>query len=175
MWCNTCDLDAAPSRCFEAAVPAMRCRTCRSQGLPLEILVRLSTRALQSASNAGEQLWHSAVGSVEYKTYIGQVAREVPDIPTDLVASSALLRTHIVIGNGRNTVSRVLFWRRELTELHWVLGQIRWVLRKTRWVRVCTQLVRLRGTHWARCLKPYSPKPYSARFWHYRGVDCSRS
>ena len=35
------------------------------------------------------------------------------------------------LGNGRNTVSRVLMRRRELTEPHWVLGQTWWVLRKT--------------------------------------------
>ena len=45
------------------------------------------------------------------------------------------------IGNGRNTVSRVLFRRRELTEPHWVPGQTRWVLRKTRWVRLFTQIL----------------------------------
>ena len=45
------------------------------------------------------------------------------------------------IGNGRNTVSRVQFQRRELTEPHWVLGQTRWVLRKTRWVRFATQII----------------------------------
>ena len=39
------------------------------------------------------------------------------------------------IGNGRNTVSRVLFRRRKLTEPHWVLGQTRWVLRGTHWAR----------------------------------------
>ena len=46
-----------------------------------------------------------------------------------------------ILGNGRNTVSRVLFRRRELTEPHWVLGQTRWVLRKTRWVRFFTQII----------------------------------
>ena len=80
--------------------------------------------------------------------------------------------------NGRNTVSRVLFRRRELTEPHRVLGQTRWVLQKTRWARFGTQIigweeltefspqksVRANKTHWARCLKPYSVKPYSARF-----------
>ena len=45
------------------------------------------------------------------------------------------------LGNGRNTVSRVLFRRRELTEPHWVLRQTRWVLRKTRWVRFGTQII----------------------------------
>ena len=45
------------------------------------------------------------------------------------------------IGNGRNTVSRVLFRRKELTEPHWVLRQTRWVLRKTRWVRFGTQII----------------------------------
>ena len=45
------------------------------------------------------------------------------------------------VGNGRNTVSRVLFRRRELTEPHWVLGQTRWVLQKTRWVRSGTQII----------------------------------
>ena len=45
------------------------------------------------------------------------------------------------IGNGRNTVSRVLFQRKELTEPHWVLRQTRWVLRKTRWVRFRTQII----------------------------------
>ena len=38
------------------------------------------------------------------------------------------------LGNGRNTVSRVLFRRREITEPHWVLGQ-------TRWVRFGTQII----------------------------------
>ena len=85
---------------------------------------------------------------------------------------------HTFLGNGRNTVSRVLFRRRELTEPHWVLGQTRWVLRKTRWVRVYTQIIGWKEltelaprnsvspekTHWVRCLKPCSPKPYSARF-----------
>ena len=43
------------------------------------------------------------------------------------------------IGNGWNTVSRVLFRRRELTP-YWVLGQTRRVLR-TRWVHVYTQII----------------------------------
>ena len=51
------------------------------------------------------------------------------------------MRGETLLGNGRNTVSRVLFRRRELTEPHWVLGQTRWVLRKTHWVRVCTQII----------------------------------
>ena len=46
-----------------------------------------------------------------------------------------------VLGNGRSTVSRVLFRRRELTEPHWVLRQTQWVLRKTRWVRFGTQII----------------------------------
>ena len=37
------------------------------------------------------------------------------------------------VGNGRNTVSRVLFWQKERT--HWILRQTRGVLRQTRWVR----------------------------------------
>ena len=45
------------------------------------------------------------------------------------------------LGNGRKTVSRALFQRRELTEPHWVSGQTRWVLRKTRWVRFGTQII----------------------------------
>ena len=45
------------------------------------------------------------------------------------------------MGNGRNTPSRVLLWRRELTEPHWVLQQARWVLRKTRWVLFGTQII----------------------------------
>ena len=82
------------------------------------------------------------------------------------------------VGNGQNTVSRVLFRRRELTEPHWVFRQTRWVLRETRWVRFGTQIigweeltefsprnsVRAKKTHWVPCLKPCSPKPYSARF-----------
>ena len=48
-------------------------------------------------------------------------------------------------GNEQNTVSRVLFRRKdskELTEPHWVLGQTRWALRKkTRWVRFGTQII----------------------------------
>ena len=46
-----------------------------------------------------------------------------------------------LLGNGRSTVSRVLFRRRELTEPHWVSGQTWWVLRKTRWVRFGTQII----------------------------------
>ena len=46
-----------------------------------------------------------------------------------------------VLGNGRNSVLRVLFRRSELTEPHWVLRQTRWVLRKTRWVRFGTQII----------------------------------
>ena len=46
-----------------------------------------------------------------------------------------------LLGNGRNTVSRVLFRRRELTEPHWVLRQTRWVQRRTWWVRVYTQII----------------------------------
>ena len=49
--------------------------------------------------------------------------------------------TGLKLGNGRNTVSRALFRRRELTEPHWVLGQTRWVLQRTRWVRVYTQII----------------------------------
>ena len=52
-----------------------------------------------------------------------------------------LLRNACFLGNGRNTVSRVLFRRRELTEPHWVLRQTRWALRKTRWVRFDTQII----------------------------------
>ena len=57
------------------------------------------------------------------------------------------------LGNERNTVSRVLFRRRELTEVHWVALQARWVLRKTRWVRFGAQrrnsLSSLPGARWA--------------------------
>ena len=49
-----------------------------------------------------------------------------------------------------NTVSRVLFRRREeRSSLSSLLG--------TRWGRT--------KTHWAQCLKPCSPKPYPARSW----------
>ena len=59
----------------------------------------------------------------------------------------------------------------------WVLRQTRWVLRKnsvsslwhannrlrgTHWV-LSPELGEGQKTHWARCLKPYSPKPYPAR------------
>ena len=47
----------------------------------------------------------------------------------------------LCMGNGRNTVLRVLFRRRELTEPQWVLRQTRWVLRKTRWVCFGTQII----------------------------------
>ena len=81
------------------------------------------------------------------------------------------------------TASRVLFWRRELIEPHWVLGQPRWVLLKNSVSSLChTNIKRLRGTHWAlspelgegkkthwaRCLKPYSPKlfgPSPRKVW----------
>ena len=46
-----------------------------------------------------------------------------------------------LLGNRRNTVSRVMLRRRELTEPHWVLGQTGWALRKTRWVRFGTQII----------------------------------
>ena len=67
--------------------------------------------------------------------------------------------------------------RRELTEPHWVLRQTRWVLRKKNSVSSLWHTNnRLKGTHWApspelgegqkthwvRCLKPCSPKAYSA-------------
>ena len=83
------------------------------------------------------------------------------------------------VGNGRNTASRVLFRKRELTEPHWVLlvssaknsvsslwHTNNW-LRGTHWV-LSPELGEGQKTHWARCLKPDSPKPYSARFraWH---------
>ena len=48
------------------------------------------------------------------------------------------LSTLAKIGNGRDTVSRVLFQKRELAEIFW---QTLWVLRRTRWVRVCTQII----------------------------------
>ena len=69
------------------------------------------------------------------------------------------------------TVSKVLSEERT----HWVLQQTRWVL--VRNSRCGTQIIGSKEltefapgtqwtpkTHWARCLKPYSPKPYSARF-----------
>ena len=56
-------------------------------------------------------------------------------------ASCDFRTTTDFLGNGRNTVSRVLFRRRELTEPHWVLQQTRRVLRKTRWVRFGTQII----------------------------------
>ena len=59
----------------------------------------------------------------------------------DFVGVVRGFRGPTIVGNGRNTVSRVLFRRRELTEPHWVMGQTRWVLRRTRWVRVYTQII----------------------------------
>ena len=83
------------------------------------------------------------------------------------------------LGNGRNTVSRVLFRRRELTEPHWVLGQTQTVssaknsvssllhtnsrLRGTHWV-LSQEVGEGQRTHWVWCSNPCSPKPYSARF-----------
>ena len=71
----------------------------------------------------------------------------------------------MVIGNTRNAVSRVLFWKRERGEFCEKLG---WHtsnrLRGTHWVR-SPELSEPKKTHWVRCLKPCSPKPYSARFW----------
>ena len=86
------------------------------------------------------------------------------------------------LGNGRNTVSRVLFRKREFTEFWGKLGEFCTKLgefgTKTRWVRFGTQLIgweeltefrspelsEPQKKNWVRCLKPFSPKPYSARF-----------
>ena len=79
------------------------------------------------------------------------------------------------LGNGRNTVSRVLFRKRELTEFCGKLGEF-W--EKLGEFALATQIkgwkeltefaprntVSPNKTHWARCLKPCSPKLYSARF-----------
>ena len=80
------------------------------------------------------------------------------------------------LGNRRNTVSRVLFRKRELNGFcgKWLLGEL---CEKNSVSSLCCTNKRLRGTHWvlspepgedqkahwARCLKPCSPKPYSAR------------
>ena len=72
---------------------------------------------------------------------------------------------------------------------YWVLRQTRWVLRKnsvsslwhtnnrlkgTHWV-LSPELDEGQKTHWARCLKPCSPKPYSARLpWMSVIVRCLR-
>ena len=55
--------------------------------------------------------------------------------------SSALEQGGVCFLFPRNTVSRVLFRRRELTEPHWILRQTRWVLRQIRWVCVYTQII----------------------------------
>ena len=78
-------------------------------------------------------------------------------------------------GNGRNTVSRVLFLKRELTEFCGKLGELgkklgEFALAHKR-LAGRNSLSSLPGTRSApknslsraRCLKPYSPKPYSAR------------
>ena len=109
--------------------------------------------------------------------------RQLPSAPSTPQGSKApsLLQFRLkscvptTLGNGRNTVSRVLFQKRDLTDFwansvsstkknsasspwhtnnrlrgtHWV--ELSW----TRWGQ---------KTHWARRFKPYSPKPYSARF-----------
>ena len=79
----------------------------------------------------------------------GRFEPEIPIFSTERVGDGVgvsrprnpLFRFWGFLGNGRNTVSRVLFRRRELTEPHWVLGQTQWVLRRTRWVRVYTQII----------------------------------
>ena len=82
------------------------------------------------------------------------------------------------MGNGRNTVSRVLFRRRELTEFCGKLGEF---CEKLGELCVRTQIISRKEltefaprnsvspekTHWVWCLKPYSPKPYSARLRPY--------
>ena len=53
-----------------------------------------------------------------------------------------------MLGNGRNTVSRVLFRRRELTEPHWVFGA-NLVSSAKNWVSsLCHTNSMLRGTDW---------------------------
>ena len=99
-----------------------------------------------------------------------------PQIPVDFQSISADILSFSVslgqeLGNGRNTVSRILFRKRELTEPHWFWGQTQWVLRKT-W-RACFdrqiagwgELTELSPRNSVAkkpsvFLKPYSPKPY---------------
>ena len=80
----------------------------------------------------------------------------------------------ILLGNGRNTVSRVLF--REENSLSFTTNSVSsakssvsslWHtnnrLRGTDWV-LFSEVGEGQKTHWVRCLKPYSPKPYSGPF-----------
>ena len=66
-------------------------------------------------------------------------------------------RTHWAsLSSGANSVSSA----RSSVSLLWHTNNR---LRRTHWV--CPpELGEGRKTHWVRCLKPYSPKPYSARF-----------
>ena len=80
------------------------------------------------------------------------------------------------LGNGRNTFTRVLFRKRELTEFCGKLGEFcdklgevyLWHtnnrLRGTHWALSLELGESDKKTHWVRCLKPCSPKPYSASF-----------
>ena len=72
---------------------------------------------------------------------LSQVAALSPTPIFHSSSSRSLGMPHVYLGDGRNTVSRVLFRRRGLTEPRWVLGQTRWVLRKTRWVRFGPQIL----------------------------------
>ena len=53
------------------------------------------------------------------------------------------------VSSARNSVSSHLHTNNRLKGTHWVRSP---------------ELSEPQKTHWARCLKPYSPKPYSARF-----------
>ena len=66
--------------------------------------------------------------------------------------------------NGQNTVSRVLFRRRELTEPHWVLRQTRWVLQKNSVSSLWHTNSRPRGTHWVRSPEHSEPKKKLTEF-----------
>ena len=90
----------------------------------------------------------------------------------------------LFLGNGRNTVSRVLFRRRELTEFYGKLGEFceklgefalartNNRLRGTHWVR-SPELSEPKKTHWVRCLKPLTLQPLL--FWKKQGFFPQKS
>ena len=109
--------------------------------------------------------------AVPYSFHISGLQPEPPSLPAGRRRKLVLETGQL--GNGRNTVSRVLF-RRE-NSLSSTANSVSSArnsvssrlhtnnrLKGTHWAR-SPELSEPRKTHWVRCLKPYFPKPYSAR------------
>ena len=62
---------------------------------------------------------HRAIPDPPTLGFLREEKKKAREIPTE--TRLLIFAEHLKLGNGRNTVSRVLFPRRELTEPHWVL------------------------------------------------------